>query len=144
MVYASNSESTKTLRKNGVNMIQALIAPATKLLGKFIEDADTKNKLAHEISTMAEKHAQALALEQIKVNQAEAKGNWFQSSWRPLIGWICGLSLMINYMVSPILAGFGIIIPQADMSVMMPLLFGMLGIAGMRSYDKTKKVDTKQ
>ena len=144
MVYASNSKSTKTLRKNGVNMIQALIAPATKLLGKFIEDADTKNKLAHEISTMAEKHAQALALEQIKVNQAEAKGNWFQSSWRPLIGWICGLSLAINYMVSPILAGFGIIIPQADMSVMMPLLFGMLGISGLRSFDKYKKTDTKK
>ena len=144
MVYASYPESTKTLRKNGVNMIQALIAPATKLLGKFIEDKDTKNKLAHEISTMAEKHAQALALEQIKVNQAEAKGNWFQSSWRPLIGWICGLSLAINYMVSPILAGFGIIIPQADMSVMMPLLFGMLGISGLRSFDKYKKTDTKK
>ena len=125
-------------------MIQALIAPATKLLGKFIEDKDTKNKLAHEISTMAEKHAQALALEQIKVNQAEAKGNWFQSSWRPWIGWICGLSLAINYMVSPILAGFGIIIPQADMSVMMPLLFGMLGISGLRSFDKYKKTDTKK
>ena len=125
-------------------MIQALIAPATKLLGKFIEDKDTKNKLAHEISTMAEKHAQALALEQIKVNQAAAKGNWFQSSWRPLIGWICGLSLAINYMVSPILAGFGIIIPQADMSVMMPLLFGMLGISGLRSFDKYKKTDTKK
>ena len=125
-------------------MIASLLPVASKLLGKFIEDKDTKNKLAHDIATMAEKHAQALAMEQIKVNQEEAKGNWFQSSWRPLIGWICGLSLMINYMVSPILAGFGIIIPQADMSVMMPLLFGMLGIAGMRSYDKTKKVDTKQ
>ena len=125
-------------------MIASLLPVASKLLGKFIEDKDTKNKLAHEIATMAEKHAQALAMEQIKVNIEEANGNWFQSSWRPLIGWICGLSLMINYMVSPILAGFGIIIPQADMSVMMPLLFGMLGIAGMRSYDKTKKVDTKQ
>ena len=125
-------------------MIASLLPVASKLLGKFIEDKDTKNKLAHEIATMAEKHAQALAMEQIKDNIEEAKGNWFQSSWRPLIGWICGLSLMINYMVSPILAGFGIIIPQADMSVMMPLLFGMLGIAGMRSYDKTKKVDTKQ
>ena len=125
-------------------MIASLLPVASKLLGKFIEDKDTKNKLAHEIATMAEKHAQALAMEQIKVNIEEAKGNWFQSSWRPLIGWICGLSLMINYMVSPILAGFGVIIPQADMSVMMPLLFGMLGIAGMRSYDKTKKVDTKQ
>ena len=125
-------------------MIQALIGPATKLLGKFIEDKDVKNKLAHEISTMAEKHAQQLALAQIKVNEAEAKGNWFQSSWRPLIGWISGLSLGINYMVSPILGGFGITIYQADMSVMMPLLFGMLGIAGMRSFDKLKKTDSKK
>ena len=125
-------------------MIASLLPVASKLLGKFIEDKDTKNKLAHEIATMAEKHAQQLALEQIKVNQEEAKGNWFQSSWRPLIGWICGLSLLINYMLSPICAGFGIIIPQADMSVMMPLLFGMLGIAGMRSYDKKQRTDTKQ
>ena len=125
-------------------MIASLLPVASKLLGKFIEDKDTKNKLAHDIATMAEKHAQALAMEQIKVNQEEAKGNWFQSSWRPLIGWICGLSLMINYMISPICAGFGIIIPQADMSVMMPLMFGMLGISGMRSYDKMKKTDTKK
>ena len=125
-------------------MIQALIGPATKLLGKFIEDKDTKNKIAFELSTMAEKHAQEIALQQIKVNQEEAKGNWFQSSWRPLIGWICGLSLAINYMVSPIMAGFGIVIPQADMTVMMPLLFGMLGISGLRSFDKYKKTDTKK
>ena len=59
-----------------------------------------------------------------------------------LIGWICGLSLGINYMVSPICAGFGVDIPQADMSVMMPLMFGMLGIGGMRSFEKFKKVDT--
>ena len=125
-------------------MIASLLPVASKLLGKFIEDKDTKNKLAHEIATMAEKHAQEIALQQIKVTQEEAKGNWFQSSWRPLIGWVCGLSLMINYMISPICAGFGIIIPQADMSVMMPLMFGMLGISGMRSYDKMKKTDTKK
>ena len=125
-------------------MIASLLPVASKLLGKFIEDKDTKNKLAHEIATMAEKHAQEIALQQIKVNQEEAKGNWYQSSWRPLIGWVCGLSLMINYMISPICAGFGIIIPQADMSVMMPLMFGMLGISGMRSYDKMKKTDTKK
>tara|TARA_R100001460_G_scaffold20034_5_gene41747 strand:- start:15372 stop:15749 length:378 start_codon:yes stop_codon:yes gene_type:complete len=125
-------------------MIQALIGPATKLLGKFIEDKDTKNKLAHDIATMAEKHGQELALAQIEVLKEDARGNWFQSSWRPLIGWISGLSLGINYMVAPICAGFGVNIPQADMSVMMPLMFGMLGIGGMRSYDKMKKTDTKK
>ncbi len=122
----------------------SLIGPATKLIGKFVKDKDLQQKLSHDIATMAEKHAQQLALQQIEVNKAEAKGNWFQSSWRPLIGWICGLSLAINYMVSPIMSGFGVIIPQADMTVMMPLLFGMLGISGLRSFDKYKKTDTKK
>lgn len=125
-------------------MIQALIGPATKLLDKFIPDADEKARIAHELATMSEKHAQELALAQIEVLKADAQGNWFQSSWRPLIGWISGLSLGINYMVAPICAGFGITIPQADMSVMMPLMFGMLGIGGMRSYDKMKKTDSKK
>jgi|TARA_Y100000114_G_scaffold152625_1_gene171216 hypothetical protein len=124
-------------------MLSALIGPATQILDKFIEDKDQKAKLAHEIATMAERHGQEIALQQIEVLKADAKGNWFQSSWRPLIGWTCGVSLMVNYLVSPICAGFGINIPQADMSVMMPLLFGMLGLAGMRSYDKQRKTDTK-
>jgi hypothetical protein len=61
-------------------MIQALIAPVAGLLDKFIEDKDTKNKIAFEISTMAERHAQQIALAQIEINKADAKGNWFQSS----------------------------------------------------------------
>tara|TARA_A100001388_G_C28664499_1_gene448414 strand:- start:538 stop:924 length:387 start_codon:yes stop_codon:yes gene_type:complete len=126
-----------------MSLLSSLVEPVTGLLDKVIQDKDQKAQLAHELATMADKHAQALALAQIKVNQEEAKGNWFQSSWRPLIGWICGLSLAINYLISPICAGFGIVIPQADMSVMMPLLLGMLGIAGMRSVDKAFKTDTK-
>ena len=126
-----------------MSLLSSLVEPVTGLLDKVIQDKDQKAKLAHELATMADKHAQALALAQIKVNQEEAKGNWFQSSWRPLIGWICGLSLAINYLISPICAGFGIVIPQADTSVMMPLLLGMLGIAGMRSVDKAFKTDTK-
>ena len=125
-------------------MLGNLVGPVTGLLDKFIEDKDQKNKLAHEIATMAEKQAHELALAQIDVLKADAKGNWFQSSWRPLIGWISGLSLGKNYMVAPICAGFGVMIPQADMSVMMPLMFGMLGIGGMRSFDKAKKTDTKK
>jgi len=124
-------------------ILSSLIGPVTGLLDKFIEDKDAKNALAHEISTMAAKQGHELALAQIEVLKADAKGNWFQSSWRPLIGWICGLSLGINYMVSPIAHGFGITIPQADMSVMMPLMFGMLGIGTMRSYDKKQNTDTK-
>ena len=127
-----------------MSIIGTLVGPVTGLLDKFIEDKDQKAKLAHELATMADKHAQEALLAQLAINKEEAKGNWFQSSWRPLIGWICGLSLAINYMISPICAGFGITIPQADMTVMMPLLLGMLGIGGLRSFDKFHNKDTKK
>ena len=73
-------------------MIQALIGPVTGLLDKFIEDKDQKAKLAHEIATMSEKHAQQIALAQIEVNKAEAaSGSLFKGGWRPAVGWVCKL-----------------------------------------------------
>ena len=111
-------------------MLQALIAPVAGLLDKWIPDADTKQKIAHEIATMSERHAQELALAQIKLNTEEAKGNWFQSSWRPATGWVCVL-------------GFAVIIPQADTGIMMPILMGLLGLGGLRSFEKTKSLEGK-
>ena len=125
-------------------MIDKLIGPVSGILDKVIPDKDQAAKLAHEIATMSDKHAQELAMAQLEILKADAQGNWVQSSWRPLIGWIGGISLGINYMVAPIAMGFGFNIPQADMSVMMPLLLGMLGMGGMRSFDKLKKTDSKK
>ena len=127
-----------------LDLIGKLVDPVSNILDKVVEDKDQKARLAHEIATMAEKNSQALMMQQLKILQADAQGNWFQASWRPLIGWICGISLGINYMGAPIALGFGFEIPQADMSVMMPLLLGMLGIGGMRSFDKLKKTDSKK
>ena len=121
-------------------MLTQLIKPVTGLLDKFIPDADTKNRLAHEIATMSERHAQEIALQQIEVLKLDAKGNWFQSSWRPLAGYICVLGLMVNFLIAPISAGFGVEIPQADAGVMMPLLLGMLGLSGGRSYERVRGV----
>ena len=121
-------------------MLDLLIGPVTGLLDKFIPDADEKRRLAHEIATMSEKHAQQIALEQIEVLKLDAKGNWFQSSWRPLAGYTCVLGLMVNFLISPMAAGFGVEIPQADAGVMMPLLLGMLGLGGARSFERVKGV----
>ena len=121
-------------------MIDKLIGPVAGLLDKFIEDKDQKALLAHEVATMAENHAQNIALAQIELNTQDAKGNWFQSSWRPLCGHVCVLGLAVNFLISPIAAGFGVSVPQADMSVMMPVLMGMLGLAGMRTYEKKSGV----
>ena len=121
-------------------MLESLIAPVSNLLERFIPDADTKQKIAHEIATMSQKHAQEIAVAQIKLNTAEAKGNWFQSSWRPATGWVCVFGFAVNFLISPLAAGFGIEIPQADTSVMLPVLMGMLGLGTMRSAERLKGV----
>ena len=121
-------------------MIQALIAPVASLLDKFIPDADTKNKLAHEIATLAEKQAHEIALAQIEVNKEEARGNWFQSSWRPACAWICVCGFGVKFLISPLAEPFGIIITQADTSTMLPVLMGMLGLGAYRSVEKIKKI----
>ena len=122
-------------------MIQSLINPVAGLLDKFIPDKDQAASLAHEIATMSEKHAQELSLAQLAVNKEEAKGNWFQSSWRPAVAWICVLGMAVNFLISPLLSPLGIDVPQADTSVMMPVLMGMLGLGGMRSIEKLKKIE---
>ena len=121
-------------------MLQALIGPVAGLLDKVVPDKDVAAKLAHEIATMSEKHAQELSIAQLAVNKEEAKGNWFQSSWRPAVAWVCVVGMAINFLVSPLLSPLGVVVPQADTSVMMPVLMGMLGLGGLRSFEKTKGV----
>ena len=121
-------------------MLQALIGPVASLLDKFIPDADTKNKLAHEIATLAEKQAHEIALAQIEVNKEEAKGNLFQAGWRPACAWVCVAGFTVNFLISPLAEPFGVVVPQADISTMMPVLLGMLGLAGARSFERVKKV----
>ena len=61
-------------------LLSGLIGPVTGIIDKVVNDKDQAAKLAHEIATMADRHAQEAMLAQISVNQAEAKGYSFQAS----------------------------------------------------------------
>ena len=127
-------------------MLSALLGPATQLLDKFVEDKDKKNELAHEIATMAERHAQELAKGQLDINKEEAKHrSIFVSGWRPFVGWTCGVALCYHFILAPlILFGVGISghtvppLPEFDMGSLMTVLMGMLGLGGLRTFEKTK------
>ena len=127
-------------------MIASLLPVASKLLGKFIEDKDTKNKLAHEIATMAEKQAHDVAMAQIEVNKIEAASpQFFKSSWRPFIGWVCGVAFAYHFVIQPIIIFvvtlFGAEVPQLvefDMASLMTVLGGLLGLGSLRTYEKSK------
>ena len=123
-----------------LSSLTSLIAPVANLLDQFVEDKDKKNELAHQIATMADKHHQEIMLAQISVNREEAKGNWFQSSWRPATAWVCVAGFAVNFLISPLAAPFGIEVPQADTTVMLPVLMGMLGLAGARTYERVNKI----
>ena len=125
-------------------MISALIGPVTGLLDKFIPDADEKARIDHELATMGEKHAQQLALAQIEVNKAEAaSGSIFKGGWRPAVGWVCASAFAYHFVLQPILLFVVALtgtelptLPEFDMSTLLPVLGGMLGIGGLRSYEK--------
>ena len=132
-------------------MLTALIGPVSKLVGKFIEDKDQKARLAHEISTMAERHAQELARAQLEVNKVEAAHkSLFVSGWRPAVGWCCVLGMFGNVILIPLtnfglaLSAIEISIPLIDLETMMPVLMGMLGLGAMRSYEKAKGVSREK
>lgn len=127
-----------------MSLLGSLVGPVTGLLDKFIEDKDQKNALAHEIATMAEKQAHEAALAQMEINREEAKSrNIFIAGWRPFTGWTCAVALAYHFVLHPIIlfaAGWsGAVIPelpQFDMDTLMTVLLGMLGLGGLRSYEK--------
>ena len=121
-------------------MLEQLIGPVSGLLDKFIEDKDKKAALAHQISTMAERHAQELAKGQLEVNKIEAAHkSLFVSGWRPAVGWCCCLALLYNTILSPIL-GIWFTVPAVDSSLLTTVLMGMLGMGAMRSFEKKNNV----
>ena len=130
-------------------MLQALIGPVSSLLDKFIPDAGEKAKLAHEIATMAEKQAHELALAQIDVNKVEAAStSLFKAGWGPFIGWTCGSAY--HFVLQPLLV-FVLVssgntvpeLPKFEMDALMTVLFGMLGLGGLRTFEKFKGCDKK-
>ena len=127
-------------------MIQALIGPVTGLLDKFIEDNDQKNKLAHELATMADQHAQQALLAQLEINKAEAaSGSLFKGGWRPAVGWVCAIAFAYHFILKDLIifgatfAGVDLPeMPEFDMGTLLTVLGGMLGIGSLRTYEKQK------
>tara|TARA_R100001463_G_scaffold46415_1_gene95005 strand:+ start:845 stop:1246 length:402 start_codon:yes stop_codon:yes gene_type:complete len=133
-------------------MLDALIGPVTGLLDKFIPDADERARLAHEIATMSERHAQELAKGQLEVNRAEAAHkSLFVAGWRPFVGWTCGIALAWHFVGQPLVV-FGIAVagvdtpelPTFEMESLLTVLLGMLGLGGLRTFEKTKGVSREK
>ena len=98
--------------------------------------------------TMAQKHAHENAMAQIEVNKAEAASNSiFKGGWRPFIGWVCGIAFAYHFVLQPLLIfvmtylGHPVPeLPNFDMTSLMTVLGGLLGLGGLRTFEKYKGV----
>ena len=107
-----------------------------KFINRFWPDKTEQEKqaMANEL---------AMAMGQIAINKQEAaSSNWFVAGWRPAVGWSCASAFAWSYVLAPMLTwlftAFGkpITLPSLDLSAMMPILLGMLGLGGLRTYEK--------
>lgn len=124
-------------------MIDKLIEPVSQILDKFIADKDLKIKLQHELNQ--ELHKANMA--QIEVNKVEAQHRTvFVAGWRPFTGWICASALAYHFILEPVLIfvlatqNIQLTLPTFDMGSLLTVLMGMLGLGGLRTYEKTKGI----
>ena len=130
-----------------LGILEKLIDPVSNVLDKVIEDKDQKAKLAHEIATMAERfhHEQAMAQSEANVEQAKHP-SLFVAGARPAIMWICALGLLTQFFVMPIaewataIWAPGVELPALQTSELMTLTLSLLGLGGMRSWEKAQGV----
>lgn len=120
-------------------MLEKLIDPISNILDKFVADKDLKHKLEHELKT--ELHRANMA--QIEVNVEEAKHRTvFVAGWRPFTGWVCATALAYHFILEPIIVfilalyNIELTLPQFDMGSLLTVLMGMLGLGGLRTYEK--------
>ena len=122
-------------------MIEKLIKPVSEILDKFVADKDLKLKLQHELNQ--ELHIANIA--QLEINKVEAAHrNVFVAGWRPFTGWVCASALAYHFILEPIIV-FGLALyniqltlPQFDMGSLLTVLMGMLGLGGLRTFEKSK------
>ena len=126
---------------------ESIVGVAGTVLNKFVADKDLKAKLEHELKTAF--HSANLA--QIDLNKQEAAHqSMFVAGWRPFVGWTCGVALAYHFILSPILsfilvlAGVETPVPTFEFSQFSTILMGMLGLGGLRSYEKMKGVQREK
>ena len=128
---------------------EGLAKIAINVADRFIPDPKAKMEFELEMRKLDLSEL----IEQIKVNAVEAANpNVFVSGWRPFIGWVCGAAFAYKFIGLPVFASVALIwipdfpmhkLPELDWTELLAVLGGMLGLGGMRSWEKSKGVASR-
>tara|TARA_R110000803_G_scaffold76565_1_gene141225 strand:- start:934 stop:1320 length:387 start_codon:yes stop_codon:yes gene_type:complete len=119
------------------------VTAGLKVLDKFIPDPELKAKMEAELR----KGLLEADMGQMEVNKAEAAHrSIFVAGWRPFIGWVCGSAFAMHFVGIPVLqivAIYADFVPPLiafDMESLLTVMLGILGLGGMRSFEKFKGI----
>ena len=128
-------------------MIAALLPIIGSVLDRIIPDKNGAEKAKQEIETALIKNATELNIAQAETNKIEAAHrSIFVAGWRPCLGWVAALGFAWMFVIAPLLqwvmlvSGNALPLPQFQTDVLLELTFAMLGLAGLRTYEKTKGI----
>lgn len=138
-----------------LSIIQLLLPLLTGVIVKVIPDNAKAAEINAELQKALierqgeiDKAVADAARAQAEVNLKEAEHpSLFVSGWRPAVGWICVAGCLYGFAVQPTFAWFSTMIgvsspPVLDMSTLIGLLTGMLGMGGLRTYEKVQGVES--
>lgn len=128
--------------------LAAILGPAIgTLIDRLIPDKAEAEKAKAEMELKLVEAANQVNLEQIKTNQIEAGStNWFVASWRPMVGHVCAMGFAWAFIFQPIaiwilaLSGSTATLPDIDTAPLTEMLFALLGLGGLRTFEKMKGV----
>ena len=131
-----------------IGILSAVLPSVMEVAGRFLpEDKEKRAAAEREIEAQLSVHLAKIDLAQLDINKTEAAHrSVFVSGWRPAIGWMCGCAMGLNFIVFPLASfvlaqtGHLVELPALDMSEMMPVLMGLLGLGGLRTVEKLKHV----
>jgi len=129
-----------------------LIGPVADLLGKVLDRVIPDPALRAQAELELAKADWSVVQAQLAVNAEEAKSeSIFVSGWRPFVGWVCGASLAWNFVALPLL-NFALVaagvhlppLPALAVDTLMPVLLGMLGLGGLRTFEKIQGANKRR
>jgi hypothetical protein len=131
--------------------ISAILNIGSTLINKLFPDPAQAAQAQLELIKLQQNGELAAMVAQTDINKVEAaSGSLFVAGWRPFCGWVGGAGLAYAAIVEPLLRliaslnGYTGEFPQIDTTITMQILFGLLGLGAMRSFDKVKGVESME
>lgn len=135
-------------------MLSSIVSIGSKVIDRVIPDPQAASEAKLRLLEL-EQEGQLREFEavasvdkaQAAVNAAEAKSlSLFRAGWRPSVGWVCSLGLAYQFVLRPLLSWaalmYGVPVPpELDLTDLLPLLIGMLGLGAYRTFEKRSGCD---